>query len=161
MRKTVLAGLAVVLCLASAARAEDIDNKVGKLGRLSPQIGTYHYDAVLNDPAVAADLMRRLGPKGMAALKQRFDVQDPIAFDGTSLVLEGLMAHSGGSDEAVVSVRPSDGQVQVAMLIGGKRIVASVDQYVPQFPNGDVQKKMATWAKQTGAQVQFARAGGQ
>ncbi len=144
----------------TAALSEDIDWKQGKLGRLSSNIGTYHYDAVLNDPEVATELLRRLGAKGVAALKARLVVQTPIAFDGTTMVLHGLMAHQGGTEEAVVSVKPYDGKLEVAILLGGKHVTASIDQFIPQFPVDAVQKQAVAWAQKAGTQVQLVGPGG-
>lgn len=137
----------------AAVHAEDIDNKKGVLSRLAPEIGTYNSDKVLGDPSVSAELQRRLGTKGMAMLKERLVVQGPIAFDGTSLVLHGGMAHAADTDAAIVSVRPRDGQVQVAIRVGGREVLQSIDQFMPQSPQGDVQRQAVEWAKASGSRV--------
>ena len=163
MRIPFSAAAAVFLLVATSGGAfsEDVDWKQGKLGRLSPNIGTYHYDAVLDDPEVAAELLRRLGPKGVAALKARLVVQMPIAFDdGTTMVLRGLMAHEGGTEEAILSVKPHDGKIEVAILLGGKRVAASIDQFMPQYPTDAVQKQAVIWAQKAGTQVHLVGPGG-
>jgi hypothetical protein len=117
-RRHALAALscAVVLLVAAiAAVAQDLDWKTGKLGHLAPYIGTYRYDAILDDPAVKSAL-RTLAGADTAHIVANLDVASPIAFVGGNLVLRGNAPHRGGLDEAIVLVMIYDGTVRAALL---------------------------------------------
>ena len=103
-----------MLCTATAALGRDIDWKEGKLGHLSQYIGTYHYDAVLDDPKVAAAL-HALAGSASRILRANLNVVAPIEFVDECLVLQGNAPHEGGSEEAMVLIKPYDGTVRAAL----------------------------------------------
>jgi len=127
----------LVLCLAalvpSPLRAEEgaavsdtppaadqgIDWKKGKWGHLAPFIGTDKYDAVLNDPAVAAEVDALLSPDDKKHLMDNLSVAGPIGFEGDCLTLSGNAPHQGGSELGFVNLCLYNGAVHVGILSGG------------------------------------------
>ena len=98
LRRT-LAGMFALAPAASTGLAQDADFKRGRLGHLSPYIGTFHLEAVLDDPAVAASVLRLMGPLA-DRLPDNMRVRVPIEFVSGSLVLIGRAPHEEGALEA-------------------------------------------------------------
>jgi hypothetical protein len=136
-RRRALAAIscAVVLLVAAiAAVAQDLDWKTGKLGHLAPYIGTYRYDAVLDDPAVKSAL-RTLADADTAHIVANLDVASPIAFVDGNLVLHGNAPHRGGLEESILLVTIHDGTVRAALLHDRKMKLFARDPeyaYVPR-----------------------------
>lgn len=132
-RRHVLAvvSCAVVLLVAViAAVAQDLDWKTGKLGHLAPYIGTYRYDAILDDPTVNSAL-RTLAGADTAHIVANLDVASPIAFVDGNLVLRGNAPHRGGLEEAIMLVKIYDGTVRAALLHDGRmKLFARDSEYV-------------------------------
>ncbi len=130
------------LVLSNPASAEDSDWKKGKLERLSPTIGTYHYQQVLEDPDVQVTLKDRLSPDALAALKVNLQVAAPIDFIDGYLVLSGNRPHYGGEDSAMVWVKIYDGTVDIVLQQGGKTTLYSKAQRYEYLP-GDLRARLA------------------
>lgn len=131
--------LALPLLPATTWAQGQFDNKRGVLGHLSAQIGTYNYDAVLNDPALRARLVALLGEPGVRLLAQNLQTVTPIAFDGASLILRGLRPRSGGEEEAFLGIRPHDGALEVAILSRGRITLTT------QLGAGTTSEMLAPW----------------
>ena len=115
--KTVIMGLVLILSITASSKVRDTkDFKKGKLGHLSKYIGTYNYDAILDDTVVKENLKTLVGEKELATIRQNLGVIGPIEFIETSLVLSGQAPHEGGSEEAMVFVELSDGTVRAGLL---------------------------------------------
>lgn len=119
MRRRLLLALAAALPAPALAQRPRPTTQ-GPLGHLSRLIGSYDYDAVFRDPAVARALGAMLGAEGVRRLRGNTQVATPIAFDGAWLVLRGIAPHSGGSEEAILAVQPSSGKVEAAILSGNR-----------------------------------------
>ena len=140
-------------CLCAAAPA-DMDWKQGRLGRLSPTIGTYRYDAVLYDPAVMNALHDLLGGTEQRLLLQNFRTVEPIAFSGTALILRGMGARPG--EQAILAVKLADGSIEAAILDAG-----NVTLFTQQATSGGVAAEIADtarrWARATHTDVAIRR----
>lgn len=126
---------ALITLYISPIFAEDIDWKKGKLAHLAATIGTYHYDPVLDDAHVKAELERLMPPDAIAALHENLQVAGPIDFIDGYLVLSGNRPHYGGEDTASVWVKIYDGDVLVVLQRQGKVTLYSRPQefqYLPQ-----------------------------
>jgi len=124
----------LICCLAAPAGGEEADWKKGKLAHLAPYIGTYRYDAILADPAVAAALDAFTGTDA-ARIRINLQVAAPIGFAGADLVMAGNAPHRGGLDEAIVLVRIFDGSVRAALLHEGRMTLYAPDTdfaYLPE-----------------------------
>lgn len=97
----------------------DIDHKVGALGALSRFIGTFHYDAVLDNPDVNAALDAAMGKPEKAALRRNLGVMAPIAFSDEFIILQGNKPHAGATDTAILAIRLSDGAVHAVIHRNG------------------------------------------
>ncbi|MEX1035725.1 MAG: hypothetical protein WDZ54_07190 [Sneathiella sp.] len=127
--------LAAALLVTPFAQAAEIDWKQGKLGHLATHIGTYRYEKVLEDPAVANALDDLVG-EAAAVLRANLEVAAPIDFSGGNLVLTGLAAHQGGAEEAMILIRLYDGTVRAALLHDGRMTLYARDarySYVPKI----------------------------
>lgn len=133
----------------------DIDFKRGAFGQISQYIGTYNQRAVLNDPAVRRSLGALLGEQNFRLLMSNLQVAGPIAFDGTALVLRGLRAHAGGEQEAFLTIRPSDGLMEVAILTAGRV------RLISQRPSGErsewLDPQLARWGVSRGVPLDERR----
>lgn len=126
MIQRLLASAAVITCLLPATlAAQDTgrDYKQGVWAHLVAHIGTHNTDAVLNDPAVAAELTRVLG-EDEAHLRRNLSVRGPIAFDGDCLSLDGIARHGGGEEHALLRVCPS-GRIDAVLYSQGQFTVWS------------------------------------
>src|SRR5690606_22607591 len=80
-------------------------------------IGTYHFDMVLDDPAVADELTSLLG-SDLAHLHTNLKVRAPIGFSSDCLLMYGSAEHAAESERAYVPVCLYRGQVHAARLSG-------------------------------------------
>lgn len=132
-----------------------MDHKQGVLGHLSAQIGTTNAAAVLNDPALRRNLSALLGEPGLRLLASNLQAVQPIAFDGTALVLRGTRAEMPGEQEAFLSIRPRDGIMEVAILTGGRVRLTS------QRPSGErsemLDPQLARWGVSRGVPLDERR----
>jgi hypothetical protein len=129
-----IAAIVAILFAAGAVRAEEIDWKQGKLQHLARVIGTYTYQPVLGDPAVAAAL-RGLAGDDVEIIIDNLQVAAPIDFIAGHLVLRGLAPHQGGREEATVWVKIYDGTVRAALLHAGAMKLFAPDrryEYIPR-----------------------------
>ncbi|MCP5371514.1 MAG: hypothetical protein H6907_07225 [Hyphomicrobiales bacterium] len=139
-RPPALAGLLLAALLtappggARGVLAEDTDWKAGRLGHLAGAIGTYGYDRVLGDPAVAAALAALTGGADARTIAANMAVAAPIEFMDASLVLRGNAPHRGGEEEALVMVRLFDGTVRAALLHGGRMKLYASDERFDYLP---------------------------
>lgn len=122
-----------VLAVAPSIRAEDIDWKKGALQHLARYIGTYDYEAVLDDPAVRAALMKRAGAH-TDRIVANLQTRGPIDFIDGYLVLTGLAPHRGGEEEATVWIRIYDGEVRAALLHAGTMTLFAPEQHFHYLP---------------------------
>ena len=111
--------IAIALLLLSVAKnvyaAPETDWKQGKWGNLSQYIGTYKYQEIYNDPAVAAKLAK-LPVSELEHLKKNLNVMSPIGFSADCLVLEGNAPHQGGEEMARMNVCLHKGEIHIALF---------------------------------------------
>jgi hypothetical protein len=112
-----------------------VDWKEGKLSRLTKYIGTYRYDEVLTDPDVDASLDSLMDAQSKALLRENLGTRSPVGFAGMIMILRGIKAHAGGSEEAVMTIRPNDGDVQAAIQHNGKVYVYTQFTSEPENPS--------------------------
>ena len=110
----------LALIAAPAAAQPVTDHKQGPFAHLTPLIGTSNPNTVLNDAAVRRSLAVLLGEQGYRLLTTNLQQAQPIAFDGTALVLRGARADAEREQEAFLSLRPRDGVMEVAILTIGR-----------------------------------------
>lgn len=122
-----------VLATAAAARAEEIDWKKGALQHLARHIGTYDFEAVLDDPAVRTALAKRTGAQA-DRIVANLQTRGPIDFIDGHLVLTGLAPHRGGEEEATVWIRIYDGEVRAALLHAGTMTLFAPDRHFHYLP---------------------------
>ena len=79
---------ALAVAVAAPASAQDVDFKRGVLEHLVQYIGTYNFEAVLRDPAVASRIDAHLGAQA-ADLPDLLRIHGPIDFIEGNLVLDG------------------------------------------------------------------------
>lgn len=120
MRRRAILALLAVSPVPASGQGLPRPTTQGPLGHLSARIGSYDYNAVLNDPAVSRALNAMLGAQGMRLLRNNLQVATPIAFDGSWIILRGLAPHQGGVEEAILGVQPSSGRVETAILSNGR-----------------------------------------
>lgn len=133
MRALTLVLAMIVLAIAPASRAEEIDWKKGVLQHLARYIGTYDYEAVIDDPAVRAALAKRAGAKA-DRIVANLQTRAPIDFIDGHLVLTGLAPHRGGEEEATVWIRIYDGEVRAALLHAGTMTLFAPDRQYHYLP---------------------------
>ena len=147
--------LATALLLPVAGLAQPVDHKQGVLGHLSAQIGTTNTPILLNDPAVRRTLSALLGEPGLRLLMGNLQLVAPIAFDGTALVLRGARHDAVGEQEALLSIRPRDGIMEVAILTTGRV------RLVSQRPSGErsemLDTQLARWGVTRGVPLDERR----
>jgi hypothetical protein len=124
---------AAVFLLSTAALAQDIDWKKGKLGHLVGLIGTYNSNALLDDPQVKQALTQVVG-MDVGLLKENLATRGPIDFIDGYLVLTGLAPHMGGSEEATLWVKVYDGSVCAVILHAGKVTIYAKDSKYDHLP---------------------------
>ena len=122
------------LTLALAAAAQEIDWKHGKLGRLSPLIGTYEYEKVLTDPDVVDALATLLPPELLPVVRENLEVAASIDFIAGHLVLSGNRAHYGGEEMAWVWLSVYDGTAKVVLLHEGVLTLFAVAERYEYLP---------------------------
>lgn len=101
------------LPLGAQAQENDVDWKVGAWSDLTPYIGTYNFDAVLDDERVAAALTAQLGAETFDTVKDSLQTRNPIGFERDCLLLSGQGAHA-----ALVAVCIYEGTVHTALKTG-------------------------------------------
>lgn len=94
--------------------SQTIDWKKGIWGDLSPHIGTYQYDAVLDAPPVAAALQALMGKDTLADIQQTMTTRAPIGFDDDCLILSQSETNAANSDSALIAVCIYKGTVHAA-----------------------------------------------
>lgn len=129
----------IALCAFAAvpaqAQEEDIDWKHGAWGDLSTHIGTYHYEAVLDDARVAAALKKQLDEETLTTLKTNLETQTPIGFEDDCLLLSGNAPSQANEEAAFVAVCLYDGKVHTALKEKGEITLYTNAQkysYLPQ-----------------------------
>jgi hypothetical protein len=122
------------LTLALAAPAQELDWKHGKLGRLSPLIGTYEYEKVLTDPDVVDALATLLPPEILPVVRENLEVAASIDFIAGHLVLSGNRAHYGGEEMAWVWLSIYDGTAKVVLLHEGVLTLFAVAERYEYLP---------------------------
>ncbi|MBF0336065.1 MAG: hypothetical protein HQL40_20920, partial [Alphaproteobacteria bacterium] len=127
----------------------DADYKVGALGRLARHIGTYHHDAVLDDPEVDAALDALMTPHEKATLRTNLGVMSPIGFLGDCLILQGNKPHDGATHSAMVAIRLRDGLVHAAV-----REDDDVLQYRDARERGTVPDALFLWVQEARESVE-------
>ena len=126
--RVVLVGCAFTLCM--PAVAQELDWKNGRLGRLTPLIGTYRHDAVFADPDVDAALAAILPQGLLSVVRRNLQVAAPIEFIAGHLVLSGNRPHHGDSDTASVWLSVYDASAKVVLLRDGElELYAAADRY--------------------------------
>jgi hypothetical protein len=128
MKRVLVAAVLIVLSAVAAksgANIDDMDDKEGKLGHLSRFIGTYHYDAVLDDPQVKQALAQTVGDD-VGLLKENLAARGPIDFIEGNLVLSGLAPHQGGIEMATLWIRVYDGTILAAIMHESKVTIYGV-----------------------------------
>ena len=110
----------LALIAAPAAAQPVTDHKQGPFAHLTPLIGTSNPNTVLNDAEVRRSLALLIGEPGYRLLTTNLQQAQPIAFDGTALVLRGVRAGAEREQEAFLSLRPRDGVMEVAILTTGR-----------------------------------------
>lgn len=115
----VLSLLFAAPAMAQDDSANDIDWKKGAWGDLSPYIGTYDYDAVLNDERVAAALEKQLGADMVATLTDTMQTRAPIGFQDDCLLLSGNAPASADTNAAFIAVCVYQGVVHTALQKSG------------------------------------------
>ena len=138
MRVSMISMMALLLSsapqMAAGGSVEDIDWKAGKLSRLAKHIGTYHYETVLRDPDVDAALNKLMATKEKNVLVKNLQVNPPIAFSGTHMIIRGNKPHSGLSDTALVALSLKDGSVHVLVQHANKVNVYSAEPSKANIP---------------------------
>ena len=119
----------VAVIIATSAHAEENALRQGKWGDLTRHVGTYNYDAVLNDKRVNAQLRNILSIDDLAHLKRNLKVHIPIATRDSCIILEGLAPHGGGNEEALLYVCLYRQQVLAAILSHDEVQVFTSDPY--------------------------------
>lgn len=128
-----LAIAAILFVLSAPTTAQDVDWKKGKLGRLVGLIGTYNYDALLDDPQVVQATKLVVG-KDVGLLKENLATRGPIDFIDGNLVLAGLAPHMGGAEEAAIWVKVYDGSVRAVIMHQGKVTIYAKDMQYDHLP---------------------------
>ena len=110
---------------------------------------------MLDDPAVRRNLAALLGETNLRLLASNLQVVAPIGFDGTALVLRGMRAQAQGEQEAFLTIRPSDGILEVAILTAGRV------RLVSQRPSGErsewLDPQLARWGVSRGVPLDERR----
>lgn len=117
-----------------------------KWGKLSAYIGTYDYDAVLDDPNVSTELKSTTGTS-YDELLQNLDVHAPVGYIDGALVLSGNQAHMGGEKEALLMVF-TNGKIEVAIRNHDKIYLFSPTQkyiYLSPYMKSWVHEHSSDW----------------
>lgn len=86
-------------------------------------IGSYDYDRVFNDPETNRRLTDFLGRELLDLFRSNLETIVPIERQDGFIVLEGLRAHSGGEEEAVLWIeRPPAGERIIGLLMHNRYI---------------------------------------
>ena len=122
-RGALQAALAVTLSIFLAATpvaAQVAGTATARLDHLLPLVGTYDFEAVLADPAVAGAIQRLMGPLA-EQLPHNLRVRVSVDYVGGALVLTGQAPREEGAEEAAsVWVKVSTGYVAVVLLHEGQ-----------------------------------------
>ncbi len=135
MRMVPVLLLILPLLIPPVQAADGIDWKEGALAHLAPYIGTYEYDAVLDDATVQTALRDLVGEK-LPIFRRNLSVSGPIDFSSGNLVLSGLAPHQGGAEEAMILIKIYDGTVRAGLLHQSKMTLYARDPqyaYIPKI----------------------------
>lgn len=119
---------------ASETQEQSIDWKKGNWGHLASYIGTYDYQAVLDDPAVKAELEALTG-EATEKLMQNLDVQAPIGFEDDCLILSGNAEHDAGQNRGFINICLYKGKIHVGLFSAPTITVYTREEkyaYLPQ-----------------------------
>lgn len=119
------------------------DDKRGTLGHLSQFAGTYRYDAVLDDPAVAKALEDLTGKEAAQLIRSDMQVIFPIDLDGSDLVLRGRKNHQGMEEEALVYVNIYKGSIRAGLVHEEKPTLYARDKEYHYIP--DALRNFVRW----------------
>ena len=126
--RVVLLGCAITL--GTPAVAQELDWKNGRLGRLTPLIGTYRHDTVFADPDVAGALAQVVSAQTLSTVRRNLQVHAPIEFIAGHLVLSGNRPHYGDSETASVWLSVYDASAKIVLLHDGVlALYAAADRY--------------------------------
>jgi hypothetical protein len=114
----------------------EIDWKASRFGYLGQFAGSYRYEAVLDEPAVASALRSLTGAEAAGQISQNMTVRIPIALIGSDLVLQGNAPHQGLTEAATVWVNMSDGTVRAALLHHAQLVRYARDPEYRYIPDG-------------------------
>lgn len=97
--------------------------------------GKYPYESELfeTDP-LKSRLKKLLGEEMYFNFVERMGVQVPIEVNGNEVFMEGLMAHSGGSDEAAILVDVEKNLIWALVFSNGKDLQVYKDDRDVQMP---------------------------
>lgn len=91
--------------------------------RVEALVGSYDYGKVFNDPATRQRLHAFLGIELLDLFRSNMETIVPITRQGNFLVLEGLRAHSGGEEEALLWIeQPPAGERIIGLLMHNRFI---------------------------------------
>ncbi len=155
IRHKVFKVAAIILCLVAGPAvaghddAEKIsdpptDWKTGKLGHLSPYIGTYQYEPIIEDPHVAKALSDLLGSE-LSHLLQNLKAPRTIDMEGSGLILDGNKLHEAHRERATVVVEVYNGKVHAVIFSEGRTTIYSKEKYYFSLPQAI--RLSARWAE--------------
>jgi hypothetical protein len=106
-----------------------------ELAYLLPLNGKYPYESELfeTDP-LKSRLKKLLGDEEYLNFMERMGVQVPIEVNGNQVFMEGLKAHSGGSDEAAILVDVEKNLIWALTFSNGKNLQVYKDDRDVEMP---------------------------
>lgn len=142
--RPLLLAAAMLATFTFSAQAQDkaeekIDLKKGAWSELAQYIGTYEYDAVLDNKHVKTQLDKLL--KGQKIdLQSLLEVSAPIGFEKDCLVLKGNPEHKGDEMRAFLEACISTEDVRLAVYKEGKITIYAASSNYTYLNDG-----MRTW----------------
>lgn len=130
-----------------------MDDKRGTLGHLSQFIGTYRYDALLDEPAVAKALEELTGKEVAQLIRSDMEVIFPIQLSGFDLVLRGRRNHQGMEEEALVYVDIYKGTIRVGLIHEGKPTLYAREKEYESIP--DELRDFVRWPTLTDERLKY------
>lgn len=121
------------------AKPDLTDWKKGAWGDLSTYIGTYRYDAVMDDPRVAKAIKTLIKDTSID-LNSYFDTKTPIGFEDDCLILQGNATNRADLQAGFMTVCLYKGSVHIATLLDDKITV-----YSPHTNYTYLTERMRTW----------------
>jgi len=115
------------------------DWKKGEWGDLSTYIGTYRYDAVMDDPRVAKSIIALMKGSNID-LNSYFDTKTPIGFEDDCLILQGNATDRADLQAGFLTICLYKGSVHIATLLDDKITV-----YSPHTNYAYLTERMRTW----------------